>query len=310
MNQKIIVTVGISGSGKSTWATEYIKDDSSYYRVNRDSFRMMITSSDSRYLDRESEKLVTKMQHECIRTLLLDGKNVIIDNTHLNQKYIDEIKMQFNHLADIEVRFFPINPAEAISRVFLRDNSDTTYIVKQGKQFTNVHRSWSYASKVTTPRQDKTYTYTNDDKQCVICDLDGTLSLYDSSKSAYDRDFENDDINAAVALYLSCLADLYENLPDDFMIFFFSGRNGKFRKQTEEFLGNIGGLKKEDYTLVMRDEKDMRRDSVVKQEMFDNHVRGKYMVHCVFDDRLQVIEEVWNPLGLNVLNCNQTNHRF
>jgi len=52
--------------------------------------------------------------------------------------------------------------------------------------------------------------------------------------------------------------------------------------------------------LYMRAHKDGRRDSVVKVELFDAHVRDAYDVTCVLDDRDQVVE-AWRALGLTVL---------
>lgn len=35
----VIITVGISGSGKSTWSTNFIKENPKYLRLNRDDIR-------------------------------------------------------------------------------------------------------------------------------------------------------------------------------------------------------------------------------------------------------------------------------
>ena len=42
MKQKIILTVGIPASGKSTYAKELCKDDSNFRRVNKDDIRTFL----------------------------------------------------------------------------------------------------------------------------------------------------------------------------------------------------------------------------------------------------------------------------
>jgi hypothetical protein len=41
----------------------------------------------------------------------------------------------------------------------------------------------------------------------------------------------------------------------------------------------------------------MRKDAIVKRELFDAHVRGTWNVNFVLDDRQQVVD-MWRGLGL------------
>ena len=59
--------------------------------------------------------------------------------------------------------------------------------------------------------------------ECIICDLDGTLALF-NGKNPYDRDFENDDPNAPVV-------DIVKRYIKDGLAIFVSGRSEKFRLQ-------------------------------------------------------------------------------
>ena len=56
--------------------------------------------------------------------------------------------------------------------------------------------------------------------------------------------------------------------------------------------------------LLMRKADDVRKDSIVKREMYEEHIKGKYNVKFVFDDRPQVVK-TWRELGLFVFDCNQ-----
>ncbi|MGH7203736.1 MAG: AAA family ATPase, partial [Candidatus Levyibacteriota bacterium] len=45
-------------------------------------------------------------------------------------------------------------------------------------------------------------------------------------------------------------------------------------------------------------EKDFRKDAVVKKELYETHISGKYEVLFVLDDRDQVVEMWRKDLGL------------
>lgn len=318
--QKIIILIGISGSGKTTYAKKLMNSSSNFIRVNRDDIRKQITASNKLLLSNELEELVTKFQDEQIRIALKSGFNIVVDNTNLKQKYINDIINQYNHLADIEIVKLDIHPIDAKMRVARRDGTagnnldyvlyclnNLDYIDKQYITNNNLNlEKFHYPKKVIEP-----YVRKSSLQDCIICDLDGTLSLYDhNEKSPYDRDFENDNVNEAISSYLDELSKWHDiNFNQFTKIFFFSGRNSKFEKQTRQFLNKALDNKVE-YTLVMRNENDTRRDSVIKLEMFEDYVRDKYNVLAVFDDRLQVIEECWNPLGVFVFNCNNGAGRF
>jgi hypothetical protein len=51
----------------------------------------------------------------------------------------------------------------------------------------------------------------------------------------------------------------------------------------------------------MRPEGDNRKDSIVKRELFDTHVRNKFYIDFVLDDRDQVVDMWRNDLGLTCL---------
>lgn len=49
--------------------------------------------------------------------------------------------------------------------------------------------------------------------------------------------------------------------------------------------------------LYMRKEGDRRRDSIIKEEIYREHIEPNYDVLCVFDDRQQVVD-MWREIGL------------
>ena len=52
--------------------------------------------------------------------------------------------------------------------------------------------------------------------------------------------------------------------------------------------------------LFMRSNKDFRPDSVVKAELFDVFIRGRFDVHVAVDDRSSVCD-AWKKLGIRVV---------
>ncbi len=49
----------------------------------------------------------------------------------------------------------------------------------------------------------------------------------------------------------------------------------------------------------MRQEGDTRKDVLVKQEIYEREIKGRYNVLFVLDDRQQVVDG-WRALGLTV----------
>lgn len=133
--QQVIINVGVSGAGKSTWSTEYMKKNIGNYRINRDSIREQLVGTLDGYYQRGDvtylEKLVTNMEEIQFVNLLAEGASIIVDNTNLKpsyiQKWVDFVQAWNEDLPDlkkVQVKFklFPENNAELLKkRVNIRD---------------------------------------------------------------------------------------------------------------------------------------------------------------------------------------------
>jgi len=62
----------------------------------------------------------------------------------------------------------------------------------------------------------------------------------------------------------------------------------------------------DDYTLFMRPDGDFRADNIVKQEIYDTHIKGKHDVLFVMDDRQQVVD-MWRRNGLTCFQVAEGN---
>ena len=60
------------------------------------------------------------------------------------------------------------------------------------------------------------------------------------------------------------------------------------------------------YQLFMRKTDDFRKDAIVKEEIYQGEIEGKYNVLCVLDDRNQVVE-FWRSKGLSCFQVAEGN---
>ena len=113
-NLKILILVGIPASGKSTWSSDYVRRNPDWVRVNRDDFRKMLKNA--QVCEPKIEDMVTDLMKATITKCLMRKLNVIIDNTNLKQKYINDFIETFKYDADIDYRVFDISIDKAIER--------------------------------------------------------------------------------------------------------------------------------------------------------------------------------------------------
>lgn len=115
----LYILCGISGSGKTTWAQEFIsshaEEDIRY--VSRDEIRFSLLKEDEDYFTHERE-VFNKFASTLAQTLI-DGFDVIADATHLNQfsrkKLTNAIDMQFT---DYQIKYivFRVPVSECCAR--------------------------------------------------------------------------------------------------------------------------------------------------------------------------------------------------
>jgi hypothetical protein len=129
----------------------------------------------------------------------------------------------------------------------------------------------------------------------LLVDLDGTLAII-GDRDPYDAArAEVDTLNEQVAWVAhSWLFDGAEARRDDRAVVLVSGRQEKDRPPTERWLRRHGVVHD---ALRMRATADTRNDAIVKRELYERHVRGRFNVVLVLDDRQRVVD-MWRSLGL------------
>lgn len=86
---KLIITRGLPASGKSTWAKQWALEDPEHrVRINQDDIRLML----GKYWVPKRELLVQHIQEEALIEALLKGYDIVIDNTNLNKKVLDNYR--------------------------------------------------------------------------------------------------------------------------------------------------------------------------------------------------------------------------
>jgi len=139
-------------------------------------------------------------------------------------------------------------------------------------------------------------------QKAIIVDLDGTLANIEHRRhhvtkkppnwKAFNEDMIYDTINEWCKLLVMSFARSHQ-------ILFVTSRHEEYFGLTDAFL-KINGLL--EYDLFMRKDKDFRKDSIIKQEIYEQHIEPYFDVLFCIDDRQQVVD-MWRSLGLVCLQC-------
>lgn len=306
---KVEMLVGIPGSGKSTYAKQVVaKDPSNWVRVNNDDLRAMMNGS---VWSPDYEKMVTDARNYLIRDALKRGKNVIIDNLNLNRRHFDDVcKIAKSVNTDVQVyeKAFYIEFDEAIARNAKREGSARVpddamkkWWKESGKTQFKFYkpRVEIYKERKGSGPEFAPPVWDDNLQTAVLCDLDGTLALI-HGRSPYDAS----DCDVKDLPNWPVIETVLAHYKAGRKIIFCSGREDKYMPETIRFIEKYciddrysGALKPIEYQLFMRKSSDMRKDAIIKEEIYQENIEGKYNVLCVLDDRNQVVD-FWRSKGL------------
>lgn len=294
----VIIYRGLPGSGKTTQARHF-QDAWGGTLVGRDHLRDLLFGKPGQRLSSADEKRVTETQEQLIRTSLRAGEDVLVDDMNLRNRYVRRLmeiaeqegaRYEIIDLTDVDIDVChhrnhqrPAErqvPSEVIEDLYARFIKGRTYPLPKPTLDEDAQG------------EPERYTAPEGAPRAVLVDIDGTVALMDG-RSPYDmtrvgEDLPNDAVVDVVqALYVSGLE-----------VVFLSARNECAREATEAWLRKylrVGGIR-----LLMRADGDYRKDAVVKRELFDRHIRHRYDIVAVLDDRKQVVD-MWRSLGLTCL---------
>ncbi len=139
-------------------------------------------------------------------------------------------------------------------------------------------------------------------RKALIIDLDGTLAdirvrlkhLQGKKKDwkSFNKTLETDQIH-------DWCRELINRFASDHDIIIVSGRTEELKQET------INWLEKYHVTyhhLFMRHAQDSRPDNEIKLQIYEEHIKNKFNVVFVVDDRQKVVD-MWRGEGLVVLQC-------
>lgn len=278
---------GYSGSGKSTSARILSRSFGDSI-VSRDNIRTMLTGRADKFVgDSDFEKTVTKVQLEIVRSLVLNGKNVVIDDTNLSGSYLrkwrDQAACWGALFGVIDVR---TNVEECIEFDKMRDNGVGEQVIrKQAKRFPM--EKWPELGHLGPLKP-----YQRGLKLAVTVDIDGTLAHMGDRRGPYDTGkYHLDTLDADIAEVVAGLRGR------ECSIILLSGRSEDHRAETEAWL-KVNGVTHD--RLFMRKSGDQRHDGIVKSELVDEHISGVYDVVVHLDDRDRVVDAM-RTKGMKVL---------
>ena len=276
----LYMTKGLPASGKTTAAKALVATQPGTKRVNKDDLRAMI---DGGKWSRFSEGFVLEVRDHIVQQALKAGNHIIVDDTNLAPIHEAALRGLAKGLdAKFEILDFThVPPEECIERDLARPNS-----VGQ-KVILDMWERYLKPAPQTPPPIDP------DLENAIIVDVDGTVAeMHD--RGPYDWDLVGQDLPRKFVIeIIRAKWNPVASAPAE--IIFISGRDSICRKETEAWLAKHVGVGHT--TLFMRPAGDTRRDSIVKREIYEREIKGKYNVVGIFDDRPQVIRECWQELG-------------
>ena len=292
-SKTVIITVGIPGSGKTTWSKGKVKEDPSFVRVNRDDFRFMLKNAP--FLENKGELLINGLVKESVRKSLLGGFNVIIDATHVKKTYINDMVKDLNDLANIEFKLFDTDIDTCIERDLRRDREVGEKVIRAMWENLELLKG-DFDFKPIKQHKKSIPDYTRDWIEglpsAIIFDVDGTLAHFGDRRGPFDwKSVEVDAVDDIISRQFK----MHKKYGDTIIVV--SGRDESCKEETLAWLKKYGMFPDE---IFMRPKGDYRKDSLIKKEIYENHLKGKYNIVLIYDDRDQVVK-VWRDLGLKCL---------
>lgn len=310
MKNKIILTIGASCSGKTTWTREYINNHAlgSVISLNRDGIRFMLFTKGIRdwtkyKFNNKNERAVTEYINSMALECIANGSDIIISDTNLNPKIRNKWK-QFADEHDYEYveQIFPCDWKELVKRNAQRQGGLSESLL--WSQYKRFMQQYGYIgdNKVEVYQEQRKLEH------CIIVDIDGTLADMQGVRKPFEWDKVHlDKPRSEIIAMVEGLAIRNGH------IIFMSGRDGSCYDSTLEWIETHITAGWDDYfkyDLIMREEGDMRKDDIVKYELYNQYVKDAYNVAAVIDDRKSIIR-LWSVLELpNIIDVGGYQNEF
>ena len=294
---KLLMLKGLPGSGKTTFAFDWVNQSPKRSRVSRDDLRSSLFG-EMGLLDPAKEAVITKIIEQQARSLLMRGYDVVVDATNMANRYARNwANIAHSVGAEFDVIMFPVPIEECVYNDQNRDKRVGRNVIESMAAKYNVPASGELRAPVLDDTHELIKPYRGVGEVAVIVDIDGTLAIHDG-RSPYDyskvtQDKPNQDV-------VNLVNDLYSV---GYRVIITSGRPDSVRAETADWLTKYV----EWDHLFMREEGDTRPDYVVKREILETCIAP---LDCdivgVFDDRNQVVN-MWRDMGLTCFQVAEGN---
>lgn len=294
---KIILTCGISASGKTTWADEWVRENPDWVDINRDSVRFNFFCQGVKdwgiyKFTKANERVVSNICEQYWVVASTKNLNVVVSDTNLNPK-TQAVWKQRAEVAgyEFEIKYFDISLEEAWKRNERRPNPVRRDVITE---------QWPKWLAIIGRKR---YTPSGDKQKAIIVDVDGTIaekgdrSPFDWSKVGLDSPRE---------LIINLIMTFAKQ--QNSHIIFLSGRDEVCRTETYNWLDLHLPEELWAFTLKMRKSGDSRKDSIIKEELFWPLTKD-FDIVAVFDDRPAVVR-MWKDLGLTVIDVSVGYNEF
>jgi predicted kinase len=278
---KAFITVGVSVSGKTTFANECVKQG--FRDINRDYIRFNIVKPGTNWSNYKfngaNEKEVTKVHEQMIMESWSNQENIVISDTNLNfGRRINLIKTLEDLGYVVEVKEFQVTQDTANKRDRLRANGVGEGVIY--RQF----QDWNnYVGR-------KTYTPDESLPKAVIFDVDGTIAQM-VNRGPFEWKRVGEDIPRKLIIQM---LHGYANM--GYTIIICSGRSDECIGETSMWLDQHVGINNW-HKLYMRKAGDYRKDTEIKEEIFWTKLADKYNIVACVDDRPMMIR-LWHELKI------------
>jgi tRNA uridine 5-carbamoylmethylation protein Kti12 len=291
----LYLTRGIPGSGKSTYAHKW-QAESPETRVlsNRDDLRdSMFTGKQSNH---EREKIVTLVQQEQVRSALAAGLDVMVHDTNLAARFVQE---WYKFSDDVQFVDFLIDLKQALMHNDWRAIAGGRDVPDE--VITSFYDRYTPKGKLPEiPEREPEpifppYVYDPALTNAVLVDIDGTLANNKGIRNPYDTSlYHLDTVHEDIAH----LVDILTN--DGYRIIVVSGRDEEYRDVLVKWL-NDHNIYVDEIHMRPTEKGHKREDSVIKNELYETKIKGRYNVSYILDDRNRVVK-MWRSKGMRVLH--------
>ena len=302
MTQNIILTRGLPGSGKSTYAIKWVDEDpTTRARVNRDDIRYelygeYVMKNDKRGSVKDKENHVTEVQHSRLKEALAAGKSVIVDDTNLNPRSFQTFsKLANEHNVGLSNVDFPIDIDECIRRNNNRDRVVPEHIIRGMASKCMGSNGEFHLFPNTYPVKEFVKPATK--RHAIIFDADGTLvdvrGIRHYVRGKW-RDFDSFHRSSLFSPPVQSVVDMaFDADREGYAVIVVTAREDKYRDVTQAWLDKHAVPYENIY---MRPTGDSRKDSIVKEELLERILEDYDVVHAVDDN--PAVKEVWHNANI------------